>query len=38
MSAAYDLRLWAARVGAKDFLAKPFDLDHMLDLVHRYAQ
>jgi CheY-like chemotaxis protein len=37
MSAAYDLRIWAARIGAQDFLAKPFDLDHMLDLVHRYA-
>ena len=38
MSAAYDSRMWAARVGAQDYLAKPFDLDHMLDLVHRYAQ
>jgi CheY-like chemotaxis protein len=37
MSAAYDLRLWAARIGAKDYLCKPFDLYHVLDLVHRYA-
>jgi CheY-like chemotaxis protein len=37
MSAAYDLRLWAKRLGAQAFLPKPFDLDHMLDLVHQYA-
>lgn len=37
MSAAYDLRLLAARIGAEDYIAKPFDLWHMLDLVQRYA-
>jgi CheY-like chemotaxis protein len=38
MSAAYDSRLWAAGVGADDYIAKPFDLYHVLDVVRRYAR
>jgi DNA-binding response OmpR family regulator len=30
MTAAQDARRWAREIGARDFLAKPFDLDDLL--------
>jgi two-component system response regulator MprA len=33
MTAAQNARLWAAEVGAEDYLAKPFDLYDLLDKV-----
>lgn len=37
MTAARDARSRAAEIAADGFLAKPFDLDRLLDLVRRYA-
>ena len=37
MTAARDARSRADEIAADDFLAKPFDLDRLLDLVRRYA-
>lgn len=37
MTAAHDSRARAAEIGADSFLAKPFDLDHLLDLVRRFT-
>ncbi len=37
MSAARDARSRAAEIAADDYLAKPFDLDRLLDLVRQYA-
>jgi len=38
MTAAEDARRWAAEIGAEGYLAKPFDLDHLLDVVRRHAE
>jgi len=38
LTAARDAAKWAAEVDAIAYLAKPFDLDDLLDLVERYAQ
>lgn len=35
MTAAQDARAWAAEVGATGYLAKPFDLNELLDAVER---
>ena len=35
MTAAQDARLWAEQIGAGGYLAKPFDLDDLLDAVER---
>ena len=35
MTAAQDAHAWAAEVGAAGYLAKPFDLDDLLDTVER---
>jgi two-component system chemotaxis response regulator CheY len=35
MTAAQDARAWAAEVGAAGYLAKPFDLNDLLDAVER---
>ena len=37
MTAAHDSRGRAAEIAADGFIAKPFDVDHMLDLVRAYA-
>jgi two-component system chemotaxis response regulator CheY len=37
MTAARDTRSRAAEIGADGFIAKPFDLDALLDLVRRHA-
>ncbi|HEX2172239.1 MAG TPA: response regulator [Dehalococcoidia bacterium] len=37
MTAAVDAADRAAQIGADGFLAKPFDLDELLDLVDRFA-
>ncbi len=38
MTAARDAKNWAMDVGADDYIAKPFDLDHLLDKVRKYSQ
>ncbi len=38
MTAARDTRSRAADIGADAYIAKPFDLDTLLDLVHRHAR
>jgi CheY-like chemotaxis protein len=35
MTAAQDARRWAEQIGAHGYLAKPFDLDDLLDAVER---
>jgi CheY-like chemotaxis protein len=37
MTAAHDSRARAAEICADSFLAKPFDLDHLLDIVRRFT-
>ena len=37
MTAATDARAWAAEIGAQAYLAKPFDLDRLVDTVTRFA-
>lgn len=37
MTAAEDARRWAAEIGAEGYLAKPFDLDHLIDAVRKHA-
>ncbi|MBV9282791.1 MAG: response regulator, partial [Chloroflexi bacterium] len=37
VTAAGDAASWAAEIAADDVLAKPFDLDHLLELVARYT-
>lgn len=37
MTAAQNSRSRAAEIGADGYLAKPFDVDQLLDLVRRYA-
>lgn len=37
MTAAHDPQSRAAEIAADGVLAKPFDLDQLLDLVHRYG-
>jgi CheY-like chemotaxis protein len=37
MTAAQDTRSRAAEIGADAFIAKPFDVERLLDLVHRHA-
>lgn len=38
MTAAQDSRSRAAEVAADGFIAKPFDVDHLIDLVRRFAR
>ncbi len=38
MTAARDATNWAMDVGADDYIAKPFDLDYLLDKVRKYSQ
>jgi len=33
MTAAENVKKWAAEIGAEAYLAKPFDLDHLLAIV-----
>jgi CheY-like chemotaxis protein len=35
MTAAHDARKWALEIGAADYLAKPFDLMELLEVVER---
>jgi two-component system, chemotaxis family, chemotaxis protein CheY len=35
MTAAHDARTWAEEIGAKAYLAKPFDLDDLIAIVER---
>lgn len=37
LTAAPDAASRAAEVSADDYIAKPFDLKNLIDLVHRYA-
>ena len=37
MTAAHDSRARAAEIGADSFLSKPFDLEHLFDMVRRFA-
>lgn len=37
MTAAHNSRMRAAEVRADDFIAKPFDVNHLLDLIHKYV-
>lgn len=37
MTAARDAKNWAADVGADDYIAKPFDLDYLLDKIRKYS-
>jgi CheY-like chemotaxis protein len=37
MTAAHDSRSRAAEIAADAYIAKPFDLDHLLDIVRRHA-
>lgn len=37
MTAAHDSRTRAEEIKADDFIAKPFDIDHLLELIHQYA-
>lgn len=37
MTAAHDSRHRAAEISAEGYISKPFDLDHLLDLVSHYA-
>jgi CheY-like chemotaxis protein len=37
MTASQDTRSRAADIGADGYLAKPFDVDHLLELVRRYV-
>jgi two-component system chemotaxis response regulator CheY len=37
ITAARDAQEWARQVDAVDFLPKPFDLDEVLEKVHRYV-
>lgn len=36
MTAAHNSRMRAAEISADDFIAKPFDVNHLLDLVRKY--
>lgn len=38
MTAARDAKNWANDVGADDYIAKPFDLDDLLNVVRKYSQ
>jgi two-component system response regulator MprA len=38
MTAAQNARLWAAEIGAEDFLAKPFDLDQLIATIERLCR
>lgn len=38
MTATRDAMDWAAEVGADAYIAKPFDVERLLDLVHQYMQ
>lgn len=38
ITAAQSAEAWAGEVGARGFLAKPFELDDLLDAVERYRQ
>jgi CheY-like chemotaxis protein len=37
MTAAHDSRQRAAEIAADDVIAKPFDVNHLLDLVRKYV-
>lgn len=37
MTAAHDSRARAAEIGADSFLSKPFDLEHLFDMVRRFV-
>jgi two-component system chemotaxis response regulator CheY len=37
MTAAHDFRARAAEIGADDYIAKPFDVETLLDLIRRHA-
>lgn len=38
MTAAQDARAWATEIGAADVLAKPFDVDNLLQTVARFRE
>lgn len=38
MTAAVTARLWAAEIGADAYLAKPFDLDDLFDVLERFCR
>jgi DNA-binding response OmpR family regulator len=37
MTAAHDSRTRAVEIGADDYITKPFDVETLLDLIHRHA-
>jgi two-component system chemotaxis response regulator CheY len=37
MTAAGEARRWAREIGADDYVAKPFDISHLLERVQRFA-
>ncbi len=38
MTAARDAQNWSDEVGAAGYIAKPFDVDRLLDLIRQHAQ
>jgi CheY-like chemotaxis protein len=38
MTAAENARRWAAEIGAEGYLAKPFEIDTLIDAVERFAR